>query len=100
MSTDRFDPVMKSVSIPMTVLLSLYPYILFDVTIGIFLYPSSMFLRFAVESAPRIMLTRAKESLHVEFILFSLKTAITDVDVVVKCFLLTSLLSMTGAIVG
>ena len=54
-------------------------------TIGNVRYPSNIFLRFAVESAPRIMLIRAKESLHVEFILLSLNTAITDVDVVVKC---------------
>ena len=59
-----------------------------------------MFLRLAVESAPRIILIRAKESLHVELILFSLKTAMTDGDVVVKCLLLTSLLSMTDSIVG
>ena len=70
------------------------------VTIGSVRYPSNMFLRFAVDSAPRIMLIRAKESLHVELILLSLKTAITDVDVVVKCFLFTSLLSMIDAVVG
>ena len=46
------------------------------------------------------MLIRAKESLHVEFILLSLKTAITDVEVVVKCFLFTSLLSIVDAVVG
>ena len=59
-----------------------------------------MFLRFAVDRAPRIMLIRAKESLHVEFILFSLNTAITDVEVVVKCFLFTSLLSIVGSAVS
>ena len=59
-----------------------------------------MFLKLAVDNAPRIILIRAKESLQVELMLFSLKTAMTDGDVVVKCLLLTSLLSMTGWIVG
>ena len=48
------------------------------------------------------MLIRAKESLHVESILFSYITDadITDADVVVKCLLLTSLLSIVGVAVS
>ena len=48
------------------------------------------------------MLIRAKESLHVESILFSYITDadITDADVVVKCLLLTSLLSIVGAAIS
>ena len=59
-----------------------------------------MFLRFAVDSAPRIILIRAKESLQVAVILFWLNIAITDIDVRAKFLLFTSLFSITEVVVG
>ena len=58
-----------------------------------------MFRRLAVESAPRIILILAKESLQVEVILFWLNIAITETDVKAKLRLLTSLFSI-GVIVS